>query len=111
MARDWKDNGCKSETERHTPSLATHAGGSLNPEWVEWLMGWPRNWTSLEPVKKADFELWKDSGAQWWADEQGLERVSTKTENRSNRIKCIGNGQVPITAAKAWERLSKDHDE
>ncbi len=29
--------------------LATQAGGSLNPTWVEWLMGWMLGWTDLEP--------------------------------------------------------------
>jgi hypothetical protein len=24
-------------------------GGSLNPQWVEWLMGWPLRWTDLKP--------------------------------------------------------------
>ena len=24
--------------------------GQLNPTWVEWLMGWPRGWTALEPL-------------------------------------------------------------
>jgi DNA (cytosine-5)-methyltransferase 1 len=24
-------------------------GGQLNPEWVEWLMGFPLGWTDLEP--------------------------------------------------------------
>ena len=24
-------------------------GGSLNPEWVEWLMGYPKGWTDLKP--------------------------------------------------------------
>jgi hypothetical protein len=24
--------------------------GSLNPLWVEWLMGWPIGWTGLEPL-------------------------------------------------------------
>ena len=28
--------------------LATVVGGALNPTWVEWLMGYPQNWTSLE---------------------------------------------------------------
>ena len=30
--------------------LATHAGGKLNPMWIEWLMGWPINWTDLKPL-------------------------------------------------------------
>ena len=25
--------------------------GKLNPEWVEWLMGWPIGWTDCEPVE------------------------------------------------------------
>lgn len=26
-------------------------GGSLNPMWVEWLMGWPLGWTDLKPLE------------------------------------------------------------
>jgi hypothetical protein len=47
-ARDWKDGGYPSEFERHSPGLAAHAGGSLNPMWVEWLMGFPLGWTALK---------------------------------------------------------------
>ena len=31
------------------PDLPSVAGGSLNPTWVEWLMGFPAGWTALEP--------------------------------------------------------------
>jgi hypothetical protein len=27
--------------------LAATAGGSLNPDWVEWLMGFPVGWTDI----------------------------------------------------------------
>jgi hypothetical protein len=30
------------------PNLRTAAGGSLNPTWVEWLMGFPPGWTDSE---------------------------------------------------------------
>ena len=30
------------------PDLATSVGGQLNPMWVEWLMGLPLGWTSLD---------------------------------------------------------------
>ncbi len=47
-ARDWKDNGrSPAELARHTKTLATHAGGQLNPTWVEWLMGFEAGWTDL----------------------------------------------------------------
>jgi hypothetical protein len=26
-------------------------GGKLNPDWVEWLMGWPQGWTDLKPLE------------------------------------------------------------
>lgn len=29
--------------------LNEQIGGSLNPTWVEWLMGWPLGWTDLKP--------------------------------------------------------------
>ena len=29
-------------------ALSTQAGGQLNPTWVEWLMGYPLDWTELE---------------------------------------------------------------
>ncbi len=30
-------------------AVAVSDGGPLNPEWVEWLMGYPAGWTALEP--------------------------------------------------------------
>jgi len=33
-------------------------GGHLNPEWVEWLMGWPRGWTGLKPLETDRYREW-----------------------------------------------------
>ena len=52
-ARDWKDS--RTAGNRKSPGLGviahsgTSSGGSLNPDWVEWLMGWPIGWTDLKP--------------------------------------------------------------
>jgi len=43
-----KEAAYPAEYTRKTPTLATHAGGKLNPMWVEWLMGWPLGWTDLK---------------------------------------------------------------
>ena len=48
VANDAKNNGNPSRYTRHTLSLDAVAGGSLNPEWIEWLMGFPIGWTDLE---------------------------------------------------------------
>jgi hypothetical protein len=50
-AHNAKECNSPSEKNRNTPSLATHAGGKLNPMWVEWLMGWPLAWTDLKPLE------------------------------------------------------------
>jgi hypothetical protein len=36
-------------------------GGSLNPTWVEWLMGWPLGWTAFDALGTGRFRLWLDS--------------------------------------------------
>ena len=48
-ARDHKDTGVNTNYEKAKKKgrLAGHAGGSLNPTWVEWLMGYPKGWTDL----------------------------------------------------------------
>ena len=33
----------------------TDIGGKLNPTWVEWLMGWPLEWTDLKPLETDRF--------------------------------------------------------
>jgi hypothetical protein len=49
-ARDWKDSGLNTnyETAKKKSRLAGTAGGALNPMWVEWLMGYPAEYTDLK---------------------------------------------------------------
>jgi hypothetical protein len=65
--------------------------GVLNPDWVEWLMGWPVGWSSLEPLEKPVFRDWSTDPA----DTGEIPRVTTVKTNRVSRLKAIGNGQVP----------------
>lgn len=56
-ARDWRSG--KGRTENgHTPQLPEVVGGQLNPDWVEWLMGWPIGWTASAPLVTARFREW-----------------------------------------------------
>jgi len=202
-AHDWKNNQkstqvyLSDQTEQGNEPSKT---GQLSPDWVEWLMGWPISWTSLEPItdliwldwsvdpadvesdekwpsprssaitdgdanfdkrkaegkvstpklgtavqreqaqrwptpnmmdglrtgKETDLEHWRKSKARHAkkgvnkyrpvliacleAEEiqpsQGIiPRVATGIKDRVARLKAIGNGQVPIVAATAWEIL------
>ena len=64
-------------SRNHDPNLPelvaeSVGGGQLNPEWVEWLMGWPIGATGLGPLEMDKFQLWlqqhssnsQDSGAE-----------------------------------------------
>ncbi len=35
--------------------------GALNPDWVEWLMGWPIGWTDLKPLEMDRFQKWLEA--------------------------------------------------
>ena len=61
----------------------------LNPNWVEQLMGLPVGWTQL-PTE--------------WTDDGIASRVDP-IANRLDRLRMIGNGVCPQTAAKAFATL------
>ena len=78
----------------------TLKSGSLNPDWVELLMGWPLGWTDITQPCKPEFRGWGDG----W--EEGVPRVTTGTKHRAARLKCIGNGQCPQAMVLAWRSLT-----
>ena len=45
-------------------------------------------------------------GWEWWAVEPDVGRVVDGLASRVDRLKAIGNGQVPLCAATAWTALS-----
>jgi DNA (cytosine-5)-methyltransferase 1 len=44
---------------------------------------------------------------KWWAIEPNVGRVADGVAARMDRIKAIGNGQVPLCAATAWKLLTE----
>lgn len=43
----------------------------------------------------------------WWKTEPGVGRVADGVAHRVDRLHCLGNGQVPCVAARAFELLFK----
>lgn len=82
--------------------LSMTVDGALNPQWVEWLMGWPRGWTDLTG-KLETFKGWEIDPA----DVGEIDRVNVGVKNRADRLKALGNGQVPSCVALAWEVLNQ----
>ena len=50
-----KEGAYPAEYTRRTPTLATHVGGKIHPEFTEWMMGWPLGWTGLKPLETAKY--------------------------------------------------------
>ena len=46
------------------------------------------------------------TGETWWSTEPDVGRVANGVASRVDRLKAIGNGQVPLCAATAWRVLS-----
>ena len=77
--------------------------GKLNPDWVEFLMGWAVSWTDLTSTGVVQYPLSPEP--------EGLPRVCESTPTRTPRLKCIGNGQVPQCAATAYQLLLERFNE
>jgi len=187
-----KECNAPSESKRNTPTLAAQAGGSLNPDWVEWLMNWPIKWSNVNDFDPTEFKRWQEACATevqgtetlrtvWWDEEpsqapfgqrhhkqqenesgdpvrevsrgapckravegshegtnllvlrgsvhlreiegedvQSIVREQTRLDeaphaprvaqgvaSRVDRLRCIGNGQVPAVAALAFRTLER----
>lgn len=63
-ARDWRSGKASQATlDKNSRPLSEQIGGSLNPRWVEWLMGWPIGWTNLEPSAMDKYrDVWQKPG-------------------------------------------------
>lgn len=102
----WGGSGAR-QMMRNNGVTEQELNGALNPDWVEWLMGWPIGWTSLEPLPPESFDAWIDAATTgaWWANEPDIPRVAKGIADRVGRLKALGNGQVPATVAAAWHIL------
>ena len=73
----------------------------------------------LEETEQTQYDLWsktfgcsivrgkKETNTRWWEIEPKLDRVVDGMANRVDRLKAIGNGQVPLCAATAWRLLNE----
>lgn len=100
-ASDEKGSAAAGQRRRQLSERV--AGLKLSPDWVEWLMGWPVGWSSLESLQDATVGGWDvDPG-----DTGEVPRTTGGCANRRARLRAIGNGQVPQCAAAAFRLLAE----
>jgi len=70
VRQGWQDRsrGKKGQQESPFTQVIKEAGGReatsglhLNPDWTEWLMGWPIGWTDSKPLETDKFQQWWNS--------------------------------------------------
>lgn len=88
--------GVISEEERRSMSN----GGCLNPDWVEWLMGYPIGWTDTDTEPAAVIGWGADP-----ADSGDISRVRERRKNDRKRLHALGNAIVPQVAELIWEMI------
>lgn len=96
--RKLQADGVLSAEETRGLMMRT-VGKQLNPDWEEWLMAWPVGWTDIETPNIR--LVWLDPSIDP-ADFGEIPRITNRRDNRPARVKEIGNGQFPLTAAAAF---------
>jgi hypothetical protein len=72
IAKDAKASLSPADYRRKSPHLEIVAregsldAGRLNPNWVEWLMGWPIGWTDLKPLVTGKYQEWQHQHGICW---------------------------------------------
>lgn len=54
-----RKTGKSRAADRIDHAVMASDGGQLNPQWVEWLMGWPIGHTGLEPLETGKCQEWQ----------------------------------------------------
>lgn len=54
-----RKSGRSRENDRIDHAVMASDGGQLNPNWVEWLMGWPIGLTELKPLETDKYREWQ----------------------------------------------------
>lgn len=66
-ASDWKRGSSPAEMRRNAPDLPValvlsgETGGVVNPEWLEWFLGYPAGWTASGALGTGKFLAWQRS--------------------------------------------------
>ena len=90
--------------ERYTDQSQHSSANLANPThsrdvWREWELGFTQ-----QEHHSGGSQI--DGSREWWSVEPAVGRVAHGVANRVDRLKAIGNGQVPACAAAAWRLLT-----
>lgn len=93
-----------SEHGEGGPDLQSVAGGQLNPDWVEQLMGFPEGWTNPDVDEPRPWQGWPaPMGARLWMTPQaGACGMTSKTTGRPLEKSTHLQAQVYCAETRMW---------
>jgi hypothetical protein len=65
-----RKSGRSRKSDRLDHAVMASDGGHLNPDWVEWLMGWPIGWTDLRPLATGKCQQWQQQHGVYSLDRE-----------------------------------------
>ena len=98
-----KGNKRTQRTQKEHPNTdsASELAYAKNEGYVRWLRGMGAT------ESQHDYRGSQSNGrGEWWEAEPNVGRVADGVAARVDRLKAIGNGQVPLCAATAWRILN-----
>ena len=101
-ARDYRSGSQRKEGQQI--NLNDQAGGQLNPDWVEELMGFPEGWTNPDVDEPRPWRGWPaPMGARLWMTPQaGACGMTSKTTGRPLEKSTHLQAQVYCAEARMW---------
>jgi DNA (cytosine-5)-methyltransferase 1 len=72
--------------------------------WVEWLMGFPINWTD---IGCENFAHTTGGENGWWDIEPDIPRIAKKIPNRVAHLRALGNAVVPMQAYPIFAAIAE----
>jgi DNA (cytosine-5)-methyltransferase 1 len=70
-----------------------------------WIVAHADSVRELQPQRSERNQWGRIGDSSWWQSEPNVGRVAHGVAARVDRLKAIGNGQVPAVAATAWESM------
>ena len=88
---------------------AHHVGAPHKRERI-WIVAHPNSRRQQKQWEQREkkWSVFQSKRENWWTTEPRLDRVANRVANRVDRLKSIGNGQVPAVAQLAWDVLTKN---
>ena len=91
----------QSQMNRNSPGYGVMLGGRPNPDWIEWLMGWPIGWTVLQPLATAKYRhVWRKLFCSYHLDSQGRGTDGNGTFDMDDVSRDINAREYGKTARK-----------